>query len=347
MGVWYHIGVRWLAVLPTIALAACDCGRESTPINLGSAPSSGPPESRPRPNPEADAPTTASCSLTAIPLRRDPPPHLVVIGDLHGDFSRTRAALRLAGAIDEADHWIGRDLVVVQTGDVLDRGTGERAIFDLFRRLERDAAAAGGGFIMLLGNHELMNAAGDFRYVIPAALADFDNAVGADRSRWQQAPVEVRGRLAALGPGGPYAKWLAEHNVVAIIGDTVFSHAGVLATWADELDSTNLAARCWLAGMAGGVEAAPRSLTSDDSPLWTRNYGGDAVDCDSLRAVLAKLGARRMVVGHTVQRTMNSACDGALWRIDVGIAAIYNGPLEVLELAAKSQPRVLAAGSSK
>jgi hypothetical protein len=56
--------------------------------------------------------------------------------------------------------------------------------------------------------------------------------------------------------------------------------------------------------------------------------------------VLGALGAKRMVVGHTVQqRGITDACEGTLWRIDVGLAAYYGGPIEVLEIA--GEPRVL------
>jgi len=53
---------------------------------------------------------------------------IVAFGDVHGDFEAARGALRLAGAIDELDRWIGGDLIVVQTGDQLDRGDQEQAI---------------------------------------------------------------------------------------------------------------------------------------------------------------------------------------------------------------------------
>ena len=59
---------------------------------------------------------------------------IVAFGDVHGDLEAARGALRLAGAIDEQDRWIGGDLIVVQTGDQLDRGDQEQAILDLFER---------------------------------------------------------------------------------------------------------------------------------------------------------------------------------------------------------------------
>ena len=75
--------------------------------------------------------------------------------------------------------------------------------------------------------------------------------------------------------------------------------------------------------------------------MWTRAYGiPGSEDCAALASVLAKLGAKRMVVGHTVQKQgITNACDGKLWRIDVGLAAGYGGPIQVLEVS--DNPRVL------
>lgn len=270
------------------------------------------------------------------------PKRLVAIGDLHGDLGAARAALRAARAIDERDRWIGGDLVVVQTGDVLDRGDDEQAILDLLARLEREAQAAGGAVITLIGNHELMNAAGDFRYVTPGALRDFDDAPGVDASKYGEVPAAVRGRIAALGPGGAYGRRIAQHGVIAIVGDTVFSHAGVLGEWVTQVDEANRSARCWLDGREGGIEDAPLVLRSDASPVWTRALGGAQADCDAAKAALAALGARRMVVGHTVQLGgVNAACDGAVWRIDVGLSKAYGGPIQVLELSPDKPPKML------
>jgi hypothetical protein len=292
---WQDVIAMNIRAAIAVVVVACGRSREERP---------------PPPSPPPSA--SASCTLPAIPLKRPAPKRLVAIGDLHGDIGGMRAALRTAGAIDERDRWIGGDLVVVQTGDVLDRGDDESAMLDLMFRLEREADAAGGALIMLLGNHELMNAAGDFRYVTPGGKRDFGG-----------------NRAAALGPGGAYAKQLARHNVVAIVGDVVLAHAGVLGDWATHLDAVNESSRCWLDGQTHEVSPA---LTSDDSPVWTRAYGLETADCAGATAAIAALGAKRMVVGHTVQAHVNSACAGAVWRIDVGLAKVYDGPIEILEL---------------
>jgi hypothetical protein len=296
-------------VFALLAFAACDRGHRAAPA----------PAPAPAPPPVPAAPATTGCKLPALPLHRTAPGRVVAIGDLHGDFEAARAAFRAAGATDATDHWIGGNLTIVQTGDVVDRGDGEREILELVTRLEGEARGAGGQVIALVGNHELMNAAGDYRYVTPGADRDFDGH-----------------RAAELAPGGDYAKRIAAtHDVVAIVNDTVYSHAGVLPAWASRLDEVNATARCWLDGQAGGASEPPIALTADDSPVWTRAYGMPAVDCAQVSAALAALGAKRMVVGHTVQdRGINSACDGALWRIDVGMTKVFGGPIQVLDVSA-------------
>jgi hypothetical protein len=324
--------VRFL--LFVLALVACDKPREV-------------PVPKPPPAPERTAPVAApasGCTLAPIASRYPMPRRLVAIGDVHGDLAATRSALRAAGAIDERDRWIGGELVVVQTGDVLDRGDDEQAILDLFAKLEADSKAAGGALIMLLGNHELMNAAGDFRYVTPGGLTDFDDVPGLDLAKWQNVPEPARKRFAALAPGGVYAKRLAQHAVIAIVGDTVFSHAGVLGDWVTQVEPVNQSSRCWLDGQAGAPDAPPPAYTAQDGPMWTRALGmeGGGIDCAQVKAALAALGVKRMVVGHTVQqRGINGACDDTLWRIDVGLGKLYGGPIEVLELAPDAAPKIL------
>nr|HEX4312719.1 metallophosphoesterase [Kofleriaceae bacterium] len=309
-------------------MAACDRGHpESTPPPV-SAPSHATAAVGSVGSSAASAPaavSVAGCTLTPHALRTPAPKRLVAIGDIHGDIAAARAALHAAGATSQDDHWIGGDLVVVQTGDILDRGNDESAILEMFARLATEAHDAGGAVIQLVGNHELMNAAHDFRYVTPGGHQDF----GGDRA-------------GQLGPGGAWAKRLADHDAIAIVGDTVFSHAGVVGEWAAHVDQANLETRCWLAGQTQQVATL---LTSDDSPVWTRALGMPGqTDCKLVDDALAKLGAKRMVVAHTVQKDgITSDCDGKLWRIDVGMTKMFGGPIEVLEIKAAAAGDVVTA----
>src|SRR5262249_29953367 len=154
---------------------------------------------------------------------------LVAIGDLHGDLDATRAVLKLAGAIDDKDHWAGGALVVVQTGDQLDRGDDDRAILDVLDRLADEAKAKGGAVIALNGHPEGMNVQLDFRYVTENAFKAFAGAgVSSMDPRLAGVPEAARARAAAFLPGAPYAKRMAKRGIAALVGDTVFVHGGLL-----------------------------------------------------------------------------------------------------------------------
>jgi hypothetical protein len=89
-------------------------------------------------------------------MRLMEPKRRIVIGDIHGEIDGFREILRNAGLIDVKDNWSGRDDILIQTGDVIDRGPCSREALGLLRKLQREAAGAKGEVIRLCGNHELM-----------------------------------------------------------------------------------------------------------------------------------------------------------------------------------------------
>jgi hypothetical protein len=278
---------------------------------------------------------TVASPRVKVPLKTPLRERLVAIGDVHGDLDATRIALRLAGAMDEKDHWVGGKMVVVQTGDQLDRGDDERRIVDLLTTLGAEAKAAGGALHVLNGNHETMNVAGDFRYVTPAGFTSFlDFAKDAERPELARfSPIE-RGRAAAFMPGGPYALKMADRSTILIAGDTVFVHGGVAPEHVRYgVERINREVTQF---MRGEIQKLPPFLQRDDSPMWLRAYSDEPLApaaCERLEQVLGELGVRRMVVGHTVQRRgISSACGERVWRIDVGLARHYGGPRQVLEI---------------
>jgi hypothetical protein len=132
------------------------------------------------------------------------------------------------------------------------------------------------------------------------------------------------------------------------IGGNVFVHGGVLEQHVRYgLGHINQQTSAWMAGPPG--EPAPQSLTHQRAPIWVRDYsdGNPAADrCAELSRVLGALSAQRMVVGHTVQQQgINSACDGKVWRIDVGMSRFYGGKPSVLEIRGE-QVRALTEATS-
>lgn len=93
---------------------------------------------------------------------------IVSVADLHGDYPATIKALLLAGVIPpEGPHtrWVGGDTILVQTGDIVDRGDNSREIFQLLFHLGRQAVSVGGAVEILLGNHEIARLTGDYRFL--------------------------------------------------------------------------------------------------------------------------------------------------------------------------------------
>ena len=324
--------MRAAALLIALGLMSCGCeaDRKKVPPAAGANTRASPAA---RPSAEDDVPRYATA-------RR-----VVAIGDLHGDLAAAKAALRAGGAIDDKDTWSGGDLVVVQTGDQLDRGDSERAILDLLDRLTEEAKKAGGALHALNGNHEIINVALDFRYVTEGGFKDFVDVPGASLAdpKLASLPVNARPRGAAFLPGGPYAKRIAPRHLAVMIGDTVFVHGGVLPKHVRYgLGKMERQVRAW---MEGKEPAPPSIVTSEDGPVWTRRYSAapDAQDCAVLNETLEALAAKRMVVGHTVQRGgISAGCNKKVWRIDVGLAAHYGGPTEVLEII-DNEARVIRA----
>jgi len=327
---------RIVGLVFVLTLAAA-CGKTEP----RSIPDAGP--ERPHSAPAAAAVSAVKTEPTALAV--DPSfqlpavERIIAIGDLHGDVSALRAALRLGGAIDEAGKWIGKSLVVVQTGDQLDRGDDEPQILDLFARLKSEAQAAGGAVHVLNGNHEVMNVQADFRYVTPDGFHDF-SAGHPDALHAQLAAgvaSEQRGRTAAFLPGGEIARRLAVQPIAIQVGGNVFVHGGILEQHVRYgLARINQETSAWMAGAPSAP--APTSVSNQRAPIWVRDYsdGTPAADrCGELTRVLSALSAQRMVVGHTVQKEgINSACDARVWRIDVGLSRFYGGKPSVLEIRA-------------
>src|SRR5690606_34702381 len=182
---------------------------------------------------------------------------VVAVVDLEGDYDKFVAQLRSAGLIDERNRWSGGAAHLVQLGDIPDRGPHSRQIMDLLMELEPQARRAGGHVHALIGNHEAMNVEGDLRYVHPGEYAAFAGR-NSDRLRrrfYRQTLDHLRANPPASGvpvfndafraqwesehplgfvehrlgwaASGRYGGWVADHDSVIRINDTLFLHGGL------------------------------------------------------------------------------------------------------------------------
>lgn len=307
--------------------------------------------------------------MTAGPALADSqPPRIVAIGDLHGDWAAWRAIASAAGLIDAKGHWSGGKTILVQTGDVPDRGPDTLKIIDDLMRLQHEARGAGGKVVALVGNHEAMNVTGDLRYVDPGEYAAFVHPdservrtraydahsraiIAAYRARdpklneeeiraaWLKAtPLGMIEHRAAWAPTGRIGRWVAGNPAVALIDGNLFLHGGLSAPYAAlTLDEINVRTATALKA----ADEKPTAIINDEAgPLWYRGIAQPAAVAPAttpapseLDVVLKIYGAKRMVIAHTpVLSGIVVGNDGRLVRIDTGISRAYGGKPSYLEI---------------
>ena len=283
-------------------------------------------------------------------------------------MDKALASLKLARVIAEDDDgsapkWTGGDAVVVQLGDVLDRGNVEIGILKLLIDLDAQAQKDGGAVYMLNGNHESLNVCGDFRYVTPGAFIESAVEFGIPRDQalrsWDGC---IQARAALFLPGGRVARMLSRNPTVLVVNDTAFAHGGLLPTHTQYgVERMNAEVAAWMRrDRTEDGFASPPFLAMGDgkSVMWNRQlsvekwpspverYRATSMVSQALEAV----GAKRLVVGHTPQMGgANVDCEGLVWRIDVGMSSgVLDAPVSILEITAgadgAAQCRVVTEG---
>ncbi|KAJ8751205.1 hypothetical protein K2173_016386 [Erythroxylum novogranatense] len=274
----------------------------------------------------ASAVNNGTCrALEPIVINGDPPTfvsapgrRIVAVGDLHGDLEQATYALEMAGVLssDGRNVWTGGQTVLIQLGDILDRGEDEIGILSLLRSLDLQAKAQGGAVFQINGNHETMNVEGDFRYVDSGAFdecTEFLAHLEDYEYNWENAFVGwfqvsktrknrklskgswgswnlvkrqkgVLSRSILLSPRGPLACELARHSVVLKVNDWVFCHGGLLPHHvAYGIERMNREVSNWMKGLSENDDdpAIPfTAIRGYDSVVWNRLYSRDTTELD-------------------------------------------------------------------
>lgn len=310
----------------------------------------------PLPLPASDIP----CVWTGIE-------RIVAVGDLHGDYENLVAILKGTGLVDEDLHWAGGQTHFVQTGDIMDRGTGAQKILDLMIRLEVEAALDGGKIHVLLGNHEVMNLIGivfdypgymnveQFLAFLPEhekerleARAPKDSAEVERAAYWMTVLRFDKEAQAAYTRAfvENYGPWLLKRNCIEKINDVVFVHGGVSAKYSSwDLGRINDVVREEIAFMSEPVKNPrimrmfrPQIVYDRLGPFWYRDLAqrDEAEMAPEVKRIFADLGARYMVIAHSPQigspiaMEYMSRFQKRIWVIDTGITAMFGGRLSAL-----------------
>jgi hypothetical protein len=240
-----------------------------------------------------------------------PTQRIIAVGDLHGDFHAWTDIARAAGLIDSAGRWTGGRTLVVQLGDVTDRGPDSLKIIRSLQRLQKEAPRSGGRVVVVLGNHEAMNLLGDLRYTTPGEFTAFVDGRSAERrgqafnlyrdrieaayraqdpkmsaaairAAWlKMTPLGWVEHNAAWRPDGELGRWARGNPAVLKVGDTLFVHGGLSVEYSKlPLDEVN---RQTAAAMAK-ADDNPKSILNDPlGPLWYRGLVSRDPDAEAAR----------------------------------------------------------------
>ena len=258
---------------------------------------------------------------------RGKPRRVVAVGDLHGDLDAFRTLLTAAKVLD-GDSWCGGRTVLVQTGDVVDRGPDSVATYEFLADLQVRASKGHGQVVRLVGNHEVMLLEGDFSH------ADFP---GARAMAGRVAEDILAGRVrAAWAHGG----WLFTHAGVV--------HSQILRLRGEMRAATERPRRFSIRRLAehldGKLHAAVQAGTYTD-PIFDvgTSRGGDErdggifwADFDDELETPRRAPRIHQVFGHTPEgyhgARFRASGDGRRINIDIGITDDYGGNLGWLEI---------------
>ncbi|WEK35468.1 MAG: metallophosphoesterase [Candidatus Pseudobacter hemicellulosilyticus] len=256
--------------------------------------------------------------LTNEPTEYKSSKKIFVVSDIEGNFTPFCKLLVSAKVIDRKLNWTFGEGHLVIVGDCFDRGEEVMECLWLIYALEEKAKFHGGYVHFILGNHEIMNLNGDWRYVHPKYAEDY---------------FSERYPLAALYDGSnELLRWLCTKNIIEKIGPILFVHGGIspeLLQFNLSISDINSYARQWYCRTDETYQniLAYILFSADHSPVWYRGYYTEELAPQLIQATLDHFGVTTIVTGHTLIEKVTRFYDGKLFNVDTDHA---NGKSEGL-----------------
>ena len=261
--------------------------------------------------PAFDVPLRAAVPDAPDEVRTTANAPLFVVADTHGEYEILVALLRAHQVVGPDLKWKFTRGHLVVLGDVFDRGPNHLEILWLLYKLESEAAKAGGGVHLVLGNHETMVLRGDLRYLHPKYL-ETARVLG------------VPGYDALFAADSLLGQWLRSKTAMLKVNDFLCLHAGVSRALLDSrltMAEINAAVRSVLRDEPGQGAIAELVMGSF-GPLWFRGYFAEQAGFPNATAAdvelaLATFGARRILIGHTIVPKVTPLYDGRVIAVQV------------------------------
>lgn len=248
------------------------------------------------------------------------PERLIAISDIEGNFTGFMGFLQSNKVIDERFNWIFGNGHLVLLGDFVDRGAQVIPTLWLIYKLEIEAEAQGGKVHFILGNHEIMNIQGKFRYA-RGKYKKIARKIG----KSEDPAADYR---LLFSPQSELGRWLRSKNVLEKIGDHLFAHAGIspeILKFKKTIPEINAIVRknidhdLYDDPQAGEIE---HLLMGGESPFWYRGMAMATKHYEKIKEVevervLAYYKVKKIVIGHTIVEDISTEFNGKVIKIDL------------------------------
>ena len=247
-------------------------------------------------------------TLSESPGTYPTPSKLLALSDVEGNFVAMKLMLQSAGVIDDHFKWSFGDGHLVLLGDFFDRGINVTECLWLLYKLDAEAEAAGGKLHFILGNHEVINLQGTTAYVRRKYLENAE-VIGEDYKSWFDQNSEL-------------GRWLRTKNTIEKIGDYAFCHGGIspeMARTRLSIADINRIGRQNLGKPQYFINNPDAQAIFDTKTgvYWYRGLAKNLVTQAEVNDILAFVGAKHIVVGHTIQPDLTGHYGGKVICIDL------------------------------
>lgn len=256
-----------------------------------------------------------------------------ILSDVHGDYHSFAAILIDCGLMDTELNWCGGENILLQIGDILDRGPAPLQIDKLLDILQAQAPRNGGKVIRLIGNHEVELIRKNY---FITSLPYF-----------QVEPV--RDKLIHQISTGALQASFATHGFL-------ITHAGVSNGLfkAFKQDITKKLTNTNVANYINKVFKEAVLSCNFKHPIFNVTYlrgGGDeygGIFWEDLSALMAKHNEVpfKQIVGHTRIPEMMISDDKNVIAVDIGMDKVFKGEFKFIKLVSQNKYIIQGVGEN-
>ncbi|SBS88317.1 shewanella-like protein phosphatase 1, putative [Plasmodium malariae] len=246
---------------------------------------------------------------------------IIAIGDIHGDMESLKLILRHSNLINKKDEWVGENILLIQVGDILDRGIYGPLIYNYLFKLQKEAINKQSRIILILGNHEELNLCGYFNYVNKKEVELFF-----------QNNYHYRYK-SFTNKNGEFFQKLIKLPAIIKVNDIIFTHGGISKNISQlNINTISLKTRLQIENKCNLLKYdKSNNYLNQDGVLWNDNISrkvwiNQKEACSDLLDILKRYNAKYLVVGHTKQMShyVSTFCNHKFFLIDTCMSLFMN-----------------------